>query len=676
MNPNQPVAVASDAIRVLVVEDNAENLHMMGELLSGTGVDASFAKLGEQALRICSRMPFQLAVLDLNLPDVDGFEVGARIRDIQPSCEIIYCSAHNDRDNRDRAFGGGAIDFIEKPYELAATRKRLALHLERLGLRARLTGEVAKLDAMVAAMPDAVISTGRNQRVVAWNAAAERIFGVPAQQACGQPLAAFLPAALPRMAEAAGAARMRQGLADCSPWAVKAERGDGQELSLEINLSQWSQGGEDYLTLIVRDVGERVRLMEELRLAKESAESASRAKSEFLANMSHEIRTPMNAILGLSHIALRHATEPKTRDCIQHIRRSADHLMAILNDILDLSKIEARKLSLEQVEFSLGSVFGHVCDLLRHKAAGKGLRLLTEVDPAIPELLFGDPLRLGQILINFGDNAVKFTERGDILFSAGLVERSGDELLLRVAVRDEGIGLTDDQRQLLFQDFQQADSSTTRRYGGTGLGLAIARRLAEMMGGSLGVDSRPGAGSTFWCVVRLGVASRVQAGDATAPPRADEAVSAYEAAVANEALASAGAGGVSDIAGRRVLVVDDNEINLLVAEETLVSAGAAVETAGNGAQALEKLAKGAFDVVLMDVQMPEMDGLQATRAIRADPWYRHLPVVGVTASAMQAERDRCRSAGMNDVITKPYEPDQLLNMVGRWIDRQFPVARL
>ena len=650
--PQRPAARGE--VRVLVVDDNAENLRMMGELLSGNGVDTSFAKLGAQALRLAARLPFQLAVLDLDLPDTNGFEVGASLRGLQPGCEIIYCSAHNNRENRDRAFGEGAIDFIEKPYEMAATRRRLAMHLERLGLRARLSSQVAQLDTMVAAMPDAVISAAHDLRIVAWNGAAERILGVAAARACGQPLAAFLPGAAQRLAQVGDAAG---GTApDVAPWALTAVRADGSEVSVEVNLSQWSQGGEDFVTLIVRDVSERVRLMAELRQAKEAAERASQAKSEFLANMSHEIRTPMNAVLGLSHIALRHAAEPKVRDCIERIRRSADHLMSIVNDILDLSKIEADKLALEHVEFSLAGVLQQASELLREKAAAKGLRLLAEVGPDVPDLLCGDPLRLGQILINYGDNAVKFTDRGEVRITATLVERRGDALQLRLAVRDDGIGLSPQQSQLLFQEFQQADSSTTRRYGGTGLGLAITRRLAGMMGGTVGLDSQPGAGSTFWCTVWLQVA-----GSRGVAPAQDDGPGAARALA-----------GPAAVAGSRLLLVDDNEVNLMIAGEVLGAAGAVVQTAGNGRQALARMDDESFDMVLMDVHMPVMDGLEATRAVRAAPGRQHVPVVGLTASAMPAERQQCLDAGMDDVLTKPYEPQQLLEMVQRWLPQQRP----
>jgi CheY-like chemotaxis protein len=360
----------------------------------------------------------------------------------------------------------------------------------------------------------------------------------------------------------------------------------------------------------------------------------------------------MNAILGLTHLALRHATDDKTRDCVERIRRSADHLLAIVNDILDLSKIEADRLTLEHTEFPLAAVLDRVSELLGPKAAAKGLRLVTELDPAVPERLMGDPLRLRQILINFGDNAVKFADRGEVHVSVRLVGRADGAARVRLAVRDEGIGLSEEQAARLFADFQQADASTTRKYGGTGLGLSIARRLADLMGGEVGVDSRPGEGATFWCEVPLELPGAPTPTRAADPPGPADAES-----------------GPSDVAGSRLLVVDDNDINLMIAEEILRNAGLGVETACNGQQALDKLRDGAYDLVLMDLQMPQMDGLQATRALREQPGHRATPVVGLTASAMLSERDDCLAAGMNDVLTKPYEPRHLVEVVERWLRR-------
>ena len=642
--PASPVPVLDGTTRVLVLDELADNLRLMGELLSRPAVEVSFAKTGAQSLRMASRAAFQLAIIDLNLPDMDGFEVARQVREIQPACELIYCSSFNDKPRRDRAFAEGAIDFIEKPFEVGATRQRLATHLERLALRARLGDEKDKLATMVASMPDAVVSVDAARRIVMWNATAERIFGVMASEALGQDIERFVPQSLQDAAAAAGGAG--------APCELQSVQAGGAPVHLELNLSRWARGSDAFITFIVRDVTERVNLLRELEQAKVVAEQASQAKSAFLANMSHEIRTPMNAVLGMTHLALRHAQDERSRDYLGRIQQSAHHLLGIINDILDFSKIEADKLSLEHIDFSLADVLRNFSNLIVDKATAKGLKLAFEVGPDVPDALVGDPLRLGQVLINYGNNAVKFTERGSIHVRVRVVERTEAEVSLRFEVEDTGIGLSAEQQQLLFQSFQQADASISRQYGGTGLGLAISSRLTALMGGTVGVESRLGEGSTFWFSARLGL------GVAARPPAGGPAHTSQAAMLADDALPT--------FNGERVLVVDDNEVNLMIAGELLSQAGLQVETAENGALALEWVQRGDFDLVFMDMQMPVMDGLEATRRIRGLPGKAHLPIVAMTANALAADRDLCLQAGMNDVLTKPIEPERLLKAVRRY----------
>jgi len=634
-------------IRVLVLDDVAENLRLMGELLSQPSVEVSFAKTGEQALRLASRSTFDLAILDLNLPDVDGFEVGRRLGQAQPDCALIYCSAFNDRPRRDRAFNEGAIDFIEKPYDVGPTRQRLAIHLERLALRTRLKAETDRLARMIASMPDAVVSLSPQRHIVVWNAAAERMFGAPAVDAIGQEFSRFVAHDLDHASDVAG-----------TPLELTAVRADGSGIQIELNRSQWIERGEGFTTYIVRDVTERVLLRKELERAKEAAEQANQAKSSFLANMSHEIRTPLNAVVGMTHLALRQVSDPRGSDYLRKILQSAQHLLGLLNDILDFSKIEADKLTLERIGFGLQAVLDNFANLIGEKAAAKGLKLRFSVAPDVPQRLIGDPLRLAQVLINYGHNAVKFTESGEIEVSVEIASRQADRLTLRFKVRDTGVGLSAEQQSRLFATFEQADSSTTRQYGGTGLGLAIARRLAEMMGGQAGVVSTLGQGSTFWFTAQLSAeqpASSRRAGLRGAP-RAD--ASAPQGAAAEDETPS--------LRGLRVLVVDDNEVNLLIAREMLQHASAQVETAMDGAQAVEQVRQKSFDLVLMDMQMPVLDGLAATRAIRRMPGLEGLPILAMTANAMPAERELCLQAGMDEVLTKPVEPLRLLRAVHHW----------
>jgi two-component system sensor histidine kinase/response regulator len=643
--------------------------------------------------------------------------------------------------------------------------------------------------ALLESAPDPMVISNADEIIEMVNRQTEVLFGFSHGELVGQPVRMLVPDR--DRSAAAGSGEGSKGITR-----------DGREIPLEITLSPIETDKGTRIVLAMRDITERMQADEELRRAKEVAEEATRMKSDFLANMSHEIRTPMNAIIGMAHLTLRTQLDARQHDYVTKIQRAGQHLLGVINDILDFSKIESGRMAIESVDFELEKVLASVTDFIAEKAAAKNLELLVDVDARLPNDLRGDALRLGQVLINYASNAVKFTQQGSIVIRVRQVEEGEQDLLLRFEVEDTGIGLAPDQIRKLFQSFSQADTSTTRKYGGTGLGLAISKRLAELMGGDVGVESELGRGSTFFFTARLG---RGETKTRTFLPqpdlrgrrllvvddnllavhtlaemlrtmsfRVDQAASGEEAlaavsdaernsdpfaivfldwrmpgldgvetarrldamplgtrprrllvtaygreevfreadtagfdgilvkpvspsllfdaairALAGEGRHSKREGQVMPIPqtetvdlarlrGACVLLVEDNELNQQVALELLGAAGIQVELAENGARGVQRARESSYDLVLMDLQMPVMDGFEATRQIRAMPGRDHLPILAMTANAMAGDRERSLAAGMNDHITKPINPDELFDVLLRWLpDRadHTPAAR-
>lgn len=389
--------------------------------------------------------------------------------------------------------------------------------------------------------------------------------------------------------------------------------------------------------------------LEKSHLVRKS-EAAVRAKDAFLANVSHEIRTPMNSILGMAQLAFKAEQDPRQREYLKKIQISGELLLGIIDDILDISKIDAGKLSFEVVDFELGKVIETLTDLVAQKAGEKNLRLSFQIDPTVPHWLRGDPRRLCQVLTNLVSNAIKFTDKGEVIIRVKRLGNDANAAMLRFEVQDTGVGLSRDEIAQLFQPFQQVDFSTTRKFGGTGLGLFICKQLVEMMdGGTIGVESFPAQGSTFWFTMKMVEGAR--------------ATESGKNVISEQGV-------VAKLRGARILLVDDNDFNLDVAVDFLLGAGADVTTSDNGKAAIELMHQKRFDCVLMDVQMPVMDGVEAVHIIRKEPALKDARVIAMTANASREDRERYLAAGMDDVIVKPFKYQTLFTTIAKWLPRK------
>lgn len=808
---------------VIYINEESEGLNLLG----GYGyrerkqLKQRFA-LGEGLVGQCA---LERAPITLTDPPADYITINSGLGESVPSVIVILPILHRERLlgvlelASFQPFGKRELDFLDtlmpilgmsmillerslhtrtllsETQEQALRMEKQAAQLEEQSVemeaqQAELMQTEAWFRGIVETAPDGMLVADKRGTIILCNPKVEELFGYASGEMLGQTTEQLLPESVRVDHTKQLAEFMATG--DTHFFGLDQElngrRKDGSEFPMEVSISLLPDLGGRGICMCtsIRDISDRRLAEQKLQHAKDLAEDATRMKSDFLANMSHEIRTPMNAIIGMSHLVLKTELNARQRDYIKKIQGSGQHLLGIINDILDFSKIEAGKLTIEHSDFELDKVLENVASLLSDKTSSKGLELVVNIDPDVPHYLTGDSLRIGQILINYANNAVKFTEQGEIVIAVKTREQTDEDVLLYFSVRDTGIGLTEEQQARLFQSFQQADMSTSRKYGGTGLGLAISKQLAELMGGEVGVESVYGQGSVFWFTVRVkkhdrplqelqlepelrgkrvlvvddhdmarsvlnvlltrmslqvdeigsgaeAIVAVQQAAQADNPyeivfldwrmPGMDGIetaqainalglqnsphlimVTAYGREEVLQAAESAGLEGViikpvnptilfdsivrilgghfadeqdeesasagavlSTIKGASILVAEDNELNQEVAMGLLGDAGLVVTIANNGEEALALLRQHQYDLVLMDMQMPVMDGVTATEEIRKNPAWSDLPVVAMTANAMLQDKERCMAAGMNDHVAKPIDPNELFSTLLKWI---------
>ncbi len=557
-------------IKILIVDDHPNNLRFLSKILTDHGYKVQRSISGELALNAAKSSPPDLILLDIMMPEMNGYEVCKNLKSCAQTCDIpvIFLSVLNQTIDKVKAFEVGGIDYITKPFQVEEVLARIRNQLTIRNLSKQLKDQMRRLQEEIESRKQA------EQELLLKNTALEQ--------------------------------------------------------------------------------------------AKKEAETANRAKSEFLATISHEIRTPMNGVMGMAGLLLETNLTRQQRDFVETIRSSSDILLTIINDILDISKAESNRLELEEQPFDLRGCVKDALDLLAQSAAAKGLNLTSTISPEMPQFIVGDVTRLRQILVNLISNAIKFTHHGEVVVSASSsvvtphsspltnnhqqTTTNKQNYTLYFSVKDTGIGISPDQMDRLFKPFSQGDSSMTRRYGGTGLGLAISKRLSEMMGGTMWVESQSGQGSTFYFTINAKSASTNEIAHVSLPKNSPKFTEEFAQKLP-----------------LRILLAEDLLVNQKVALHMLKRLGYRADLAHNGHEVLHALHRQSYDIVLMDVQMPEMDGIEATRRIceqwlpNTRPW-----IIAMTASAMQRDREECLNVGMNDYISKPLQFEMLTQALTKY----------
>ncbi|MEM8886568.1 MAG: ATP-binding protein [Bacteroidota bacterium] len=505
------------------------------------------------------------------------------------------------------------------------------------------------VSAIMENVVDGILTFDSEGKILSVNSAAQEIFGYPESELQGEIIQSLLPDESHEKAKSlyTGITEIIAGTQASFTDESLALKKSGEIFPTEISISKMSGSSGDLFITIIKDITQRVQFQEEIILAKEKAEAAAIAKTNFLSTMSHEIRTPMNAVIGLTNLLIQENPRQDQLDNLNVLKFSGENLLVLINDILDFNKIEAGRVEFEEIDFSLKTVANTIKEAIGVKAKAKGIGLRIYMDSALPEVVVGDPTRLSQILNNLIGNAVKFTEKGKVTVDIALREEKDDKLYIDFEVEDTGIGIPEDKIASVFESFTQSNSTITRKYGGTGLGLSITKRLIELQGSEIKLESELGVGSKFYFTLPLQRSKRK--------------------AIREESLDSAPL--VESLKGIKVLLVEDNKVNQMVAKKFLSHWGIDVEIAENGLIATELVRQLEFDIILMDLHMPVMDGYTATKTIRSfeEPRFQDLPIIALTASVLQPTQKGVREVGMTDFVSKPFKPEELNRKIAKYV---------
>lgn len=638
------------AVSVLYVEDEEFIRMPMAEMLGRRLEKIVAAGSAKEAIALHANEDFDILLTDIRMPGLNGLELIKILRQKQPDIKAIILSAYNETDFFTEAIDLGIDGFLIKPID----RQKLFALLTKVGSQ-KIQENIAKVNeekfmALAASANDAIIMLDGVGLVNFWNRAAEVMFGYSFEQIVNASIERLL-VSVDGTSLTIDGIRSHEMVLDKA--VVISEYSAlpriGPSFPVEISFTTFKVGGLDQFLLIIRDVSERKKREEELLTALDRANEATRAKQQFLSVMSHEIRTPLNGILGAVNLLLQENPREDQLDYFKTLEFSGNHLLSLVNDILDFSKIEANRIQFERIDFNLRELVKGLMKIFAFKANDKGIELKLNVAECIPDVVKGDPMRLNQILTNLIGNAVKFTEKGEISLKINITEQHEKFLRCRFEVADTGIGILPEKLSTIFEFFSQADTNTTRKYGGTGLGLAITRKLVELQNGTIEVLSEVNKGSSFSFELT------------------------FEVAIMDGNREVKASGNLQhSLKGIRILLVEDNKINQMIAGKFLNRWDAVVVIAENGKEALEKSLESKFDIILMDLQMPELDGYETSRLIRAraDDYSLNIPIIALTASAYNEVKDGVMLSGMNDIINKPFIPDELNRIVHEYVTNQ------